>query len=387
MKLTLASAAILFLVSLPGLAQNVEEWKLDLAQYGLVKASCARYIGKVEFLDNDHLVINAPVTNTCDKKNWDKPIDTRITEIDLQGREVASVRRSDVVEFRGGLVGFVTVCTGDRIDFLSRNLQVANSITLSETGKDSSCYLVGGRSPSRTAMAIAGPARTQHRLYRGSSNTPITDITTSKSNSESVRAVADDGFLVCSKEKRQCNVVNSRGVEQSFALPVLGGGTGDYIVGLVTPERLLVASYDGKRLYAETPTGENIPIANIAKIRPSFIGSSSIDMSAEAPRRILYSVDGCLLGDFDDCYGIMFRRFAVFDSQTSRMLFRHNYAPGATVRISPNGQIVLEQDGAKVHLFRISTPGQSGASTILAGGPGPSQLGTGETSKPKITTR
>jgi hypothetical protein len=78
----------------------------------------------------------------------------------------------------------------------------------------------------------------------------------------------------------------------------LGGASGYYIVGLVAPDRLLVAS-------------------------------------------------------FDDCYGVVFRRFAVFDSQTSRMLFRHSYAPGADLKISSNGHIVMEQDGPEVHLFRL----------------------------------
>jgi hypothetical protein len=94
-------------------------------------------------------------------------------------------------------------------------------------------------------------------------------------------------------------------------------------------------------------------MGDIAKIRPPFIDSSDTKMSAAEPRRILYRVDGCLLGDFDDCYGVVFHRFAVFNSQTSRMLFRHSYAPGANLKISPNGHIVMEQDGAEVHLFRI----------------------------------
>jgi hypothetical protein len=136
-------------------------------------------------------------------------------------------------------------------------------------------------------------------------------------------------------------------------MPESGGASGSYIVGLIASDRLLVASFDAKRLYAETPSGEMIAVGDVAKIRPRFIDTSDTQMSAVEPRRILYRVDGCLLGDFDDCYGVVFRRFAVFDSQTSRILFRHSYAPGADLKISPNGHTVMEQDGAEVHLFHV----------------------------------
>ena len=142
-------------------------------------------------------------------------------------------------------------------------------------------------------------------------------------------------------------------MERSFGVPQLGGASGNYVVGLIAPDRLLLASFDGKRLFAETATGETIPMGDIAKIRPPFIDGSEAGMSAAEPRRILYSIDGCPLGDFDDCYGVLFRRFAVFDSQTSRMLFRHTYSSGASLKISPNGHIVMEHDGAEVHLFRL----------------------------------
>jgi hypothetical protein len=296
-------------------------------------------------------VISAPVAYVCDKSNWGKPTDTRVTEIDLQGHELAAIRRTDVAKLVAGPIGYVTICAGDRVELLSRNLQVAQSIALSGKGQSGGCYFGGGLSPSRTAMAIWGPSKSQLRLYQGSSSDPIAEITMPKG--ESFRGAADDGFLVCVKDRKQCEVVGSHGPARSFAMPQLGGASGDYIVGLVTPDRLLVTSFDGKRLYAETPTGETVAMGDIAKIRPPFIGSSDTVMSAAEPRRILYSVDGCLLGDFDDCYGVVFHRFAVYDSQTSRMLFRHNYAPGANLKISPNGHIVMEQDGTEAHFFRL----------------------------------
>jgi hypothetical protein len=219
MKFALAGGTALFLVALLGRAQTAQEWKLDLAQYGLVKAGCAWYPGHIEFLDDDHLVVSAPVAYTCDKSNRGKPTDTRITEIDLQGHELAAIRRTDVAEFAAGPIGYVTVCTGDRVELLSRNLQVAWSIALSGSGQSGGCYFGGGLSPSQTAMAIAGPANSQFRLYQGSSSDPIAEITASRG--QSVRAVADDGFLVCVEEGKQCEVVGSLGVVRSFAMPEL----------------------------------------------------------------------------------------------------------------------------------------------------------------------
>lgn len=350
MKSRLGLAVLLFATMMLQ-AQAAKQWKLDVGKYGLSKPKCVWEPQQVDFLDNDHLVISAAVAYSCSKSDRDRPTETRITVIDLQGHELAQIDRADVIQMLPGPIGYVTICTGDRVELLSRNLQVAWSTTLSENGKSRGCYFGGGLSPSRTAMIIAGPANSQFRLYQVGSNTPIAEITTAKG--QWVRAVADGGFLICAKETNECDVVGSHGVLRSFQVPVLGGTSGYYIVGLVAPDRLLLASFDGKHLYAETPTGETVSMGDIAKIKPPFIDSSEAEMSAAEPRRILYRVDGCLLGDFDDCYGVVFRRFAIFDSQTSRMIFRHSYAPGAKLKISPNGHLVMEQDDAEIHLYQI----------------------------------
>jgi hypothetical protein len=200
-------------------------------------------------------------------------------------------------------------------------------------------------------MLIPGPENSDYRLYEGSLGDPIAKTTISKG--QSIEAIADDGFLVCTHKKKQCELIGAQGVVRSFPVPQLWGASGSYVVGLVAPDRLLLASFDGTRLYAETPGGPTVAMGDVGKIKPPFIDSDDAQMSVAEPRRILYRVDGCLLGDFDDCYGVVFRRFAVFDSQTSRMLFRHSYPAGANLKISPNGKLVMEQNGAEVHFFRL----------------------------------
>jgi len=347
MHLRVVSAAVLAIVVGLGRAQTTKEWTINAGQYGLAKTNCVWYPGRVGFLDDDHLVISAPVAYSCDKNSRGKPTETRITVIDLQGHQLASIHRADVIEMVPGPVGYVTVCTGDKIEMLSPGLQVATTIAIPEKAPPISCYFNRLLSPSRTAMVLPVPADSRYRLYHGSSNKPIADVITSQK--QSVSAATDDGFLVCGQENKRCEVVGPGGVVQSFALP----GFGYYVIGLLTPDRLLVGDFNGKRLYAETPVGEEVAIADVAKIRPPFINTADTEMSAVEPRRILYRIDGCLLGDFDDCYGVVFRRFAVFDSQTSQLLFRHNYASDADVKISPNGHIVMEQAGENIHLFRI----------------------------------
>ena len=263
---------------------------------------------------------------------------------------MADIRRADVAEFTAGPLGFVTLCTGARLELLDRNLQPALTIPVSGEGPSGGCF-APELTPSRTAIAIRGPGNSQLRLYQGTSSDPIAEITTAKG--QSVRAIADDGFMVCTGDSGHCDVVGARGTTRSFSTPQLGGAAGYYIIGLVAPDRLLLAGFDGKRLYAESPTGTQVPMGDVAALKPPFIDASHTQISAAEPRRILYQVDGCLLGDFDDCYGVVFHRFAVYDSQTSKMLFRHTYSAGADLKISPNGKLIMEQDGPQIHLFRL----------------------------------
>ncbi len=326
-------------------AQIVNESKINLAPYGFVKSSCVWYPGDVEFLDDEHLVLSAPVMTKCDKSLWDSPTDTTITVINLKGEKVASSHRSDVIRMSAGPFGYVSVCVGDHVELLSVTLQVSASIPLA--GRTvSRCSFYGRLTPSRNAMVISGPGHHEFTLYRVS---PADSRWIEIPTGYNLRAVADDGLLLC--KNVQCEVLGAAGVTQRF--PPLAGSYDVDIKGLVSQDRLLVADRDGKRLYTVNPSGEQKTVADLSKIKPPFINSSGSQLSAIEPRRVLYSVDGCLLGDFDDCYGDFFHRFAVFDSQNAQLLFRHNYSGTANLKISADGRTILEQNGTELRLFRL----------------------------------
>ncbi len=327
-----------------------QEWTVNLAQYGLVKTNCVRYPGHVEFLDNDHLVVSAPVSADC-KSYSGKPIETTITTIDLQGNKLTELRRGDVAALRAGPVGFVALCTANSVELLSSELRTVQSISVSGKAPFEGCYFGPGLTPSRTAIAIADSGNSRLGLYGASSGGPLAEITTQKG--QSIQAVTDDGFLVCANNDMRCKIVDLNGSVRDFSVPQLGGADGFYVVGFVSRDKLLLAGFDGKRLYAETSSGTRVVMGDVAALKPPFIDVSYTQMSAVEPRRILYQVDGCLLGDFDDCYGVVFHRFAVYDSQTSKMLFRHTYPAGADLKISPDGKLVMEQDGPRIHLFQL----------------------------------
>ncbi len=341
----LYALSLLFLAT-PCHAQTVSESKINLAPYGFVKSSCVWYPGDVEFLDDEHLVLNAPAITKCDKSLWDSPTATTITVINLKGEEVASSHRSDVIRMSAGPTGYVSVCVGDHVELLSVGLQVSESIPLTSGRTVSRCAFYGGLTPSRNAMVISGPGHHEFTIYRVS---PAGSTRIEIPKGYNVRAVADSGLLLC--KNVQCEVSGSAGVLRRF--PSLEGAYDVDIKGLVSQDRLLVADRDGKRLYTIDPSGGKRTLADLSKIKPPFINSSDSQLSAAEPRRVLYRVDGCLLGDFDDCYGDIFHRFAVFDSQNGQLLFRHGYAAEANLKISPNGRTIAEQNGTELRLFRL----------------------------------
>jgi hypothetical protein len=237
----LYALSVLFLATLCQ-AQTGSESKIDLAPYGFVKSSCVWYPGDVEFLDDEHLVLSAPVMTKCDKSLWDSPTDTTITVINLKGEKVASSHRSDVIRMSTGPTGYVSVCVGNHVELLSVSLQVSESIPLTAGRTVSRCSFYGRLTPSRNAMVISGPGHHEFTIYRVS---PAGSTRIEIPTGYNVRAVADDGLLLC--KNVQCEVFGSAGVLRRF--PSLEGAYDVDIKGLVSQDRLLVADRDGKRLY------------------------------------------------------------------------------------------------------------------------------------------
>lgn len=326
------------------------EWTVDLAPLSYLPPHCEWNPQRVEFLDNERLVISAPVNYVCDPNDRWNGADITITVIDLEGHTLASSRQSGVIRTGPGPLGYFEICAADRIELLSGDLKVAASFDHPSAAKYSACLMPEYLSPSRSAIAMEeGDAQTTlYRLYRGASKEPVAEAKIAKG--QGVRAAADDGFVVCaSGSGSQCDILGPNGTVWSARAPDFG----QYVVGLLTPQQLLVTDYDGKRLFTETADGDEKAVADISKITPRFSDTGRVEMSAAEPRRVLYSANGCLLGDFDDCYGEIFHRFAVFDSETHRMLFRHNYAAGGEPKISPDGHVVMTVAGTELRLYRI----------------------------------
>lgn len=336
--------AVLFATN-SGYAQAVRSAKIELGQYGFVKTNCAWRRDEIEFLDNEHIVLVAPTLKNCDKNLWDSPIDTVISVINLQGDKIASTHRSDIIRTSAGPDNSLAVCVGDRVDFLSSSLAVLTSLPLPEQKSISRCSYFGVLSLSRNSLAI--PGRGNWQLFRlPPSESTAVDVP----KGFNVRAVADDGLLLCERER--CEIDSTSGMIQKFPpLPATAFETD--IRGLISKDKLLVADRSGKQLYTLTPSGDKTTVIDLSGIKPPFVNSSDVQLSASEPRRVLYRVDGCLLGDFDDCYGDIFHRFAVFDSSNGSLLFKHSYAADATLRISPDGHTVIEQDGTILHVFDL----------------------------------
>jgi hypothetical protein len=330
------------------------EWKVDLAAFGFKAGPCASR-QSVSFLDDEHLVLSAPLAQTCDKRDSWKPLPTQLSVIDLQGHEQASIKRDDIVQAKEGPTGFIAVCTPTSIELLPMNLVDAHPIPVSlRSGNGDACFDIGGLSPSRAAMSIidydesSGIAMTRYRLFRGRSSQPVAQTELAKD--QSIVAITDNGYAVCGREgKRNCARLTVNGIEWKYTPPA----DGFWIAGFLAADQLLQVDYAGTSLVSIAPDGRETEAANIRKFRPPFINANGVELSASEPRRILYWVSGCPLGDFDDCYGLFFHRFVVFDSQTRQPLFHHSFNPNFNPSISPDGHLVSVLDGAELRMYSI----------------------------------
>jgi hypothetical protein len=350
MNLRAVAAALSFTLPALGHAQKTNEWKINLAPFGFSDTKCAVLPERIDFLDDEHLVVSAPFA--CERISWGNPVSVKVTIIDLQGHVLATTNLDGVMGVGPGPIGYFSICANDQVELIGADLKTVASIPLQPYGRYSPCLTENEMiSPSRTAMAIEDrelvPEAGVHHLFHGTSSVPVAEVITGRG--ESVEAAADDGFVVCSQRgDSRCKVIGPGGVAWSAPAPEAGY----HVTGLLTPRDLLIMESDGNRLFAERPDGASTAVADIARIRPTFVYSNGMEMSANEPRRILYYANGCLVGYFEDCRGAKFHRLAVFDSASHQMLFHHSYAAEHSM-LSPDGHVVAAVEGTELHLFQI----------------------------------
>ena len=323
--------------TLTGQQKDVKEQTIDLTPFGFHGGSCS---GKVFFLDDNRLILSTPMMKKCGKDTWWTGKPTRLTVIDLYGKKIITKDRSDVVEAHEGPLGYAAVCTEKSIELIYSDLTTATTIP----ENDHPCFYIGHVSPSRTAIEISG------HLFQGSSPNPIAEVHLTKGSQ--VVGITDTGFAICSPEGYlTCSHFTVDGVDWK--------GDSSWEQNLrhvlfLSPEELLLPIYSGtKSLESVTPDGRQTQLADLSKFRPPYTNTNKLSISAVAPRRILYYVTGCYLGDFDDCYFVTYHKFAVFDSQTHQTLFHHDVDGDTSPIISPNGHIVADLDGTDLHLYNI----------------------------------
>jgi hypothetical protein len=213
---------------------------------------------------------------------------------------------------------------------------------------------IDGLSPSRTAISVrnygdAPKSFARHRLVQVESSEPIAEEQLEKGRS--LAGITDSGYAICiAVEHRKCAQLTVDGTE--WKVNSLDEQHRDSF--FLSPDELLLPPSTGdKALISLSPDGKRSQAANLHGFQPPFVDTQEVEISAAAPRRILYFVTGCYLGDFDDCYGLFYHRFVVFDSQTHQPLFHHGANADSVPIISPNGHIVAVLDKTKLHVYRI----------------------------------
>jgi hypothetical protein len=339
-KLALALLGLMFMTGHLTAQDDASERTIDLRAFGFRGGSCS---GSVFFLDDNRLILSTPLMKKCGKDTWWKAKPTRLTVIDLHGKVIATKDRADVVETHAGPLGYAVVCTENSIELISGDLDTARTFPVNPA-KENLCFDVGDLSPSRIAISVAG------RLFQGTSPDPIADARESKDGR--VVGVTDSGFAVCiPKGNSTCSQLKVNGTEWNIA------GLWDHDLRhllFLTPEELLLPNDSGvTSLESVTFNGMQTQIADLSKFRPPFINTVDLSISAVVPRRILYYVTGCYLGDFDDCYGVSYRKFVVFDSQTQQPLFHHDADGNSGPVISPDGRVIADLDRTDLHFYSI----------------------------------
>lgn len=68
---------------------KITEQTVQLERFGFKAGSCDSR-QSAQFLDDDRLVLSAPLVGVCDKSNWSNALQTQLTVIDLHGAVLAT---------------------------------------------------------------------------------------------------------------------------------------------------------------------------------------------------------------------------------------------------------------------------------------------------------
>jgi hypothetical protein len=345
---------IFFAVGYTVAQQNVTEQTVALERFGFRAGSCV-YRQSVQFLDDDHLLLSAPLVSVCDKTNWSSALRTQFTVIDLHGTVMATKTRPDVYTVEAGPIGYTVVCTENTLELVSGDLSIERVIS-SRPSKFNPCSNIDGLSPSRTAISVrdfgeSPKSFARHRLIDARKDQPIAEQ--QFGNGDSLAGITDSGYAVCTSTGHHgCEqlVVNGNswvaGTAEVAAHPGL----------FLSPDQLLLPPAhwrSQKALMSLSPNGKEEQVVNLRGFQPPNFDSEEVNISATTPRRILYSATGCYIGDFDDCYGFIFKRVVVFDPQASKPLLNRRVWQYAIAALSPNGHAVVILDRTKLHIFMI----------------------------------
>jgi hypothetical protein len=331
---------------------SVTERTIQVEGFGFVGGFCDSR-QSIQFLDDERLMLSAPVIGACNKGNWSSELETQLTVIGLDGKVLASKRRSDVYAMRAGPVGYSVVCTASTLELVSPDL-VTTKVIPTRPGKFSPCTDIDGLSPSRTAIGVRdfdGPSKSlaRHRLIDPKSEKPIDEQQLGKG--ETIGGITDSGYAICSsKGLHDCEHLVVNGISWGVGSPDGAPPRGVFL----SPEQMLFfPRRNEKTLMTFFPDGKEEQVLDLRGLYPPNIDNSNIQISAISPRRILYSATGCYLGDFDDCYAFIFQQVAVFDPRTHQVLFKKKVAGEATVILSPNGHTVGVLEKTQLHIYRI----------------------------------
>ena len=131
---------------------KITEQTVQLERFGFKAGSCDSG-QSAQFLDDDRLVLIAPLVGVCDKSNWSNALQMQLTVIDLHGAVLATKTRPNVYAMRAGPIGYATVCTEGSLELVSADLSTARVISI-RPSKFSPCSDIDGLSPSRTAISV-----------------------------------------------------------------------------------------------------------------------------------------------------------------------------------------------------------------------------------------